>query len=474
MRIKATNVFLVLCLIFPAFSIAQKAAETSIRTILTYDDFIQGVRENHPLSKQAALQQQLGEAEVRSARGGFDPKTYAELSQKYFKDSQYYSLFEGGVKVPTWFGIEFMGGYEENDGVFLNPENNVPNNGLYFAGVKVPIGQGLFIDQRRATLRSAQVFANSTEQSRRMLLNDLLLEAASSYWKWFEAYHQQKVFEEAVEVALIRFRAVKQSAALGDVPSIDTLEAGIQVQDRQLKLQQAQLDYDNASAQLNVYLWDNGLIPLELADSTFPSDLNDIETTYADLALVQGFDTLVAQHPLLQLNQFEIDRLNIDRRLKAEMLKPTINLKYQPIVEGIGNEIANNFNENNYTWGVDFSFPILLRKERGALAKTKIKLQEKQFDLDNKTQDISYKARASINTWNTTKNQSDLYERTTQDYFGLLEGERQLFDTGESSLFLVNRREVSYINARVKLIELISKNQKAELKTLYNLGILAP
>lgn len=474
MRVRTFNLLLAISLCFPFLSFAQKEADTNIRIILTYNEFIQGVQSNHPLAKQAALQNQLGEAEVRSARGGFDPKSYAELSQKYFKESQYYSLFEGGVKVPTWFGIEFMGGYEENDGVFLNPENNVPSNGLYFAGVKVPIGQGLFIDQRRAALRSAQVFATSTEQSRRMLLNDLLLEAADSYWKWFEAYHQQKVFEEAVEVALIRFRAVKQSAALGDVPSIDTLEAGIQVQDRQLSLQQAQLDFANASAQLSVYLWDNGLIPLELADNTFPSNLEDIETTYADLGLVQGFDSLVAQHPLLQLNRFEIDRLNIDRRLKAEMLKPTINLKYQPIVEGIGDQIANNFNENNYTWGVDFSFPILLRKERGALAKTKIKLQEKQFDLDNKTQDLSYKARASINTWNTTKNQSDLYKRTTQDYFGLLEGERQLFETGESSLFLVNRREVSYIRARIKLIELISKNQKAELKTLYQLGILAP
>ena len=78
----------------------------------------------------------------------------------------------------------------------------------------------------------------------------------------------------------------------------------------------------------------------------------------------------------------------------------------------------------------------------------------------------------AINTWQTTAEQAQLYTQTVTDYSNLLAAERQLFDTGESSLFLVNRRELGYINAQVKLIELHTKNRKASLATEYALGQL--
>ncbi|MEQ8908821.1 MAG: TolC family protein [Vicingaceae bacterium] len=461
-------------LIFSALFIVLSAASqnSELGESLDYKTFMQRVKTEHPLSKQAKLQQQFGEAEVRGARGFFDPKTYAQLSQKYFDDKQYYSKLEGGVKIPTWFGIEVMGGYEDNEGDFLNPENSVPGNGLYFAGVSVPVGQGLFIDQRRAALKSAKIYAKSTQATQRFLLNQLYLDATKAYWKWFQAYHQKEVFEEAIELANIRLQAVKQGAVLGDRPDIDTLEAGIQVQNRALGLQQAQLDYKNARALLNVYLWDEGLIPLELEDETTPPVLDSIASEAAEVDLLLGLDTLISQHPELLLSQFEIDQLEVDRRLKAEMLKPNLNVKYQPIVEGVGDEVLSNFNQNNYQWGLEFSFPILLRKERGSLQKTKLKLQEKQFDLENKNQNLAFKAKAAFNEWQTTKEQADLYSQNTRDYFGLLEGERNLFQTGESSLFLVNRREVGYINAQLKWIEVLAKNHVARAKAYYSLGIL--
>ncbi len=77
-----------------------------------------------------------------------------------------------------------------------------------------------------------------------------------------------------------------------------------------------------------------------------------------------------------------------------------------------------------------------------------------------------------MNEWSTTVEQINLYERTVQDYNGLLNGELQKFNAGESSLFLVNARELGFINAYIKLIELLTKNRKAELKANYAFGIL--
>jgi outer membrane protein TolC len=52
----------------------------------------------------------------------------------------------------------------------------------------------------------------------------------------------------------------------------------------------------------------------------------------------------------------------------------------------------------------------------------------------------------------------------------MLQGERRKFEEGESSLFLVNSRETSLINAEVKLIELLGKYQKAQAGLIMALG----
>ena len=64
-------------------------------------------------------------------------------------------------------------------------------------------------------------------------------------------------------------------------------------------------------------------------------------------------------------------------------------------------------------------------------------------------------------------------DKTVKDYSSLLEGERTMFDAGESSLFMINSRESAYINSRIKLIQLVSKNQVANAKVKYALGNLS-
>ncbi|MDC1222258.1 transporter, partial [Salibacteraceae bacterium] len=115
------------------FGLVQSFAQSVELKVLTHDDFLSRVAEHHPLARQADIQIQKGDAYVMKARGSFDPKLHTDLSQKYFDDKTYYSLLDAGLKVPTWFGLEFQGGYEQNRGLLLNPENSNPNSGLVYA-----------------------------------------------------------------------------------------------------------------------------------------------------------------------------------------------------------------------------------------------------------------------------------------------------------------------------------------------------
>jgi hypothetical protein len=87
----------------------------------TDNQFYEVVLKNHPLAKQARLETKFGEKAILSAQGGFDPKAYTQSLQKNFNSTAYYNLLNAGLKVPTWYGLEFKGGFESNQGSYLNP-----------------------------------------------------------------------------------------------------------------------------------------------------------------------------------------------------------------------------------------------------------------------------------------------------------------------------------------------------------------
>ncbi len=85
---------------------------------------------------------------------------------------------------------------------------------------------------------------------------------------------------------------------------------------------------------------------------------------------------------------------------------------------------------------------------------------------------LGFKAIKAKNEFETTQSQMILYEKTVEDYRGLLSGERNLFNGGESSLFMINSRELGYIKAELKMVELVTKNRLAILKINRALGKL--
>ncbi len=441
-------------------------------TRLSYEDFIDIVKKHHPVSMQANLQVDKGEAYQMKAKGAFDPKLGGGLQQKYYDGKQYYHLLNAGLKIPTWFGITGSAGYDQTEGDFLNPQMYLPKQGLWHAGITVPIGKGLVIDQRRAELKQAEIFLNSTQMERKIILNTLILDASIAYWDWFKAYNKKLVYEEAVQNSETRLKGVLQSAKFGDKPELDTLKATIQLQNIKIKLQEASLDYLNKKVQLEVFLWQDGYVPLEVDDSTQAIALDDISVSPVVINETAFLDSLGNFHPKLIINANKIKQQEIEQKLMREQLKPELNVKYNFINEPQGADIFNNYSINNYTWGVELNFPIFLRKERANMKLAQIKTKELEADMAIKTAEISYKIKSAFNQWRNSVNQIDLYSQTVDNYKDLLDAEQSLFNIGEGSLFLVNSRERSYIDAQIKLIDYYAINKKAENYTEFNLMLM--
>ena len=258
-----------------------------------------------------------------------------------------------------------------------------------------------------------------------------------------------------------RFNAVKLSMELGDRSAIDTVEARIQVQNRESLLRNYEAELTNSINKISTFLWTDQNVPLELDSNTVPVNFDLGFSLDLEKGLLKiDIDSALNNHPYLQISNFKIKSLEVDARLKREMLKPQLNLQYNLLNEPINNNPINELSINNYKWGLNFEMPIFLRKERGDLALAELKIQDAEFNYQNNMAYVEYKIKSAAVDCKNALTQVEIYQRTVDDSERLLDAEKQMFDNGESSLFLINAREIAFIQARLKLIEGIAKSQQ--------------
>jgi outer membrane protein TolC len=457
--------FIVFFLLSCVFSVAQTPSND---LLLTFKEYLGYVKRFHPIAKQAELTVSVGEANLLRSRGAFDPKINVDYNRKEFKDTEYFDQLNTTFKIPTWYGIELKANFEQNSGDFLNPEGFLPDDGLYSAGVSASLLRGLLMNERMADLKTAKFFREQTKADRDILVNQVLFDAAIAYFNWLRAYQEAEIYNNFLENAQIRFQGIRQSALAGDIAAIDTIEAKIAVENRKLSLEQANLELFKKRLEVSNFLWIND-VPVELQEEVIP-DTNpvlDIDTSFETMGLTLDQFTL-ENHPKLRSLNFKIEALDVDRRLKANKLLPRLDANYNFLTETP--EIARSLNTYNYKGGINFELPLFLRKERGDLRLAKFKVQDAQFDLKNEELTIQNKVIAVFNALESFKRQNELISTIVQDNRVLLNAEERKFSFGESSLFLINTRELNLINAELKSIEVQNKYFETKAKLFNSLA----
>lgn len=433
--------------LFFVFSLSNAQISTNE---MSFNEYLGMVKKFHPLVKIADLEISQAQANLMMARGAFDPKLEADFSSKEFKDKKYYSLFNGGFKIPTWYGIEVKGGFENTDGTFLNPQNNTPTEGLGYAGISIPILQGFLINQRMADLRKAKININLSAAERNLQAIQVLHQAAIAYFVWKKNYDEFKLYETYLENAQIRLNGIKSLIEQGDKAAIDSVEANITVKNRLLNKEDAFLKLTKARLELSNYLWTTNAIPIELEEQMYPEinlfkNIQDYLSTN-ELNLV-SFST--ENHPKINSLNLKINMLEVDRKLKANMLLPKIDLGYNYLAA------PNQFQEfqfQDYKFGVNFAIPLFLRKERGSLKLAKQKIEVEKFNVSFEKEQLNNKVASQQAEIVSLKKQENIISDLVKDNSTLLNSEERLFEMGESSLFLINTRENNLVAAQLSKI----------------------
>lgn len=451
-------------------------AQDSLK-ILSLGDLYTQITTHHPIVQQAEAMDELALQELRMARGYFDPKLALDYDRKQFEEKTYFNVWNSYLKIPLWIG-ELKAGYEQSHGTFLNPEYTTPTEGLISVGITIPLGQGLWIDARRATLRKARYFQEIAKAEKIKIINKVLYQAAKDYWQWYFAYQQHKLYQESWTLAKRRYEAVKRRIEVEELAVIDSVKAKNILQERKLQWIQAALELKNARLIVSNYLWDAQSQPLEIQENVIPQAFLVQDTDQPDFDLANLLTYAESNHPEIKKMLGKLRQLAVERTYQAEQFKPKANLSYNFLQQARNATKKSEFSytpfQENYKLGVQFLFPLLLRKERGKVQKIRVKEKQLTWQLEQFTREITNNVSIAYNELTSLWEQIKIQQDVAVNYRILRNGELRKFSVGESELFLVNTRDNQLIDAQIKVEKQKVNYQKARARLVWETGLTAP
>ena len=441
--------------------------------ILSLNDFLIIVKTYHPVAKQAGIQVEKARADLIIARSGFDPVLGSEAGNKTFDGINYYQNNVTQLSIPTWYGIEIKTGIEYLNGTRTDPMETIGKTS--YAGIIVPLAKNLLIDKRRATLKQAKIMLQASEQEKRMMLNDLMMEATDTYWQWVQSCFIYQTYNEVIEINKKRVSLVNLAYRNGEKPAIDTTEAVAQLQNFEYQQNEAWLTWQNAGVQLNTFLWKQNDEAYELQPDVFPDKKpKELYDAVIFPELEKIIEDARKTHPELNIYTYKLSTLDIEKKLKFQELLPKLDFKYSQLGKGydVASTAVKTLFDNNYRIGINFSIPLRLSQGRGEYKMAKLKIIETKLQQNQKENDLINKVKNYYNQLVNYKTQVNLLQKTYANYLRLQRGEENRFFNGESSLFLVNSRESKTLETLLKLTEVTTKYNKTAYSLKWAAGEL--
>ena len=411
-------------------------------------DVARSAAENYPTVLAARAQRDVAEGRRLSALGAFDTQVESSVRSRL---EGFYSgdIFDTKVSKPLGpWGAEIYGGYRIAQGDFPIYEDYAFTNeaGEGRVGVIFNLLRNRTTDSRRAGIQRGDL--DVAEAGIDLLLTQLEVqqEALTAYWGWLTEARVLSIYEGLLEIAVSREEALQAQVQSGARAAIDLTENAQNVTRRRELVRSAEQDLELAAGVLSLYLRGEDGHPKLPEREQVPEqfELPQRMTTGIDLA----------QRPDLQLFDLARQKIEIDRALATNDQQPELRFSVESSSDfgaigpgGISRDPAE------LIAGVQLKVPFGRRNAEGRLrsadAQLRVLEQERRLARDVIRQelanlDIAVQAAEDI---------VDLTRLESQQAQTLLDAELERFDNGASDFFLVNFREQTAANARIRQVE---------------------
>lgn len=473
---------IIIACFFCSLSLAVFSADESFSKVdkLTADEVLSSAAYQYPKILESIAGQRVAEARALSAEGAFDlifnvdTYNYAESfydGRSIEGTASRYLASKGGPRV--------YGGYKLSNGTFPVYEDKRFTNtgGQLNLGVLFSLLRDRQIDPRRFNLSDSQMATNEAEFD--VLLTQLGVAQKSmiSYWRWVALGQKKHVYNDLLSIAEKRQIGLEKEVANGARAEIVLTENLQNMTQRKSLLATADRDFAIAANELSLFYRDNSGNPIIVSEQRLPDYEPPIKSDNNYYSL-QNLNTLYSARPELKKLRNTITRAMRRIELKKNALLPRLDLNLeasQPL--GTIGEGGFSRDESDVIIGLKFSVPLEQRAARGALAENEAQLaalKQKQRLLENQ---IELEVRNVLLDLNTAENLLSLAKQEVIQSEKLRVAEIRRFKQGASDFFLVNIRENTAAEAKIRFFlaglqrEIAQTNFDAATANLENLGI---
>ncbi|MEM1435328.1 MAG: TolC family protein [Pseudomonadota bacterium] len=416
---------------------------------------MRSARDQFPKVLQALAKQAGVEGKALASQGAFDLVFDAK---GFSRTAGFYNgtALSGRATQPLGpFGAEVYSGYKISNGIFpIYEDVNFTNTGGQASiGVLFSLLKNRSIDDRRFGIRDAELAVRQGELEVLLTRVGVQQQALATYWRWVIAARQLLVYESLLDLALFREVGLKRQVEQGARARIFLTENEQNIMRRRILVANAQRDYDLAANRLSLYLRDADGQPLLAVLGQLPPE--EPPETLKGLAGVaeDGVRAALASRP--ELEQLRVGARRAQRRiaLKQNNLQPKLDFSVERMRPfGTVAEGGTSRDSVDTIVGLTFEVPLQRRKARGELSAEQAGLRALEEETRLLEDQIELEISNLLIRLNVARDLLGLAATDATLSDTMREAELKRFDSGASDFFLVNLREETAFNARVRYL----------------------
>jgi outer membrane protein, heavy metal efflux system len=416
--------------------------EAEPQNVLILDEVLDAATRAFPGLLAAEQRKSSAEGERITAEGGFDTtvKTQARWSVLGLYENR---NFDVGIEQPTGlWGTTFFGGWRRGTGDYPVYEGKslTASDGEIRMGLNIPLWRNGPIDRRRASLMQAELGEGIAQHEVDVALIDLRRIAAHRYWDWVLAGQRRRIAQRLLEIAEARNQRLGEGAAAGDLPQFDVLDNQRAVLERSERVVAAQRLLEQAAIQLGLYYRDAEGEPKLPTSQQLPAEIPVIPEKAP-----ASFD---AAHAVAQAHRPELHRLELQRRqaeteldLHRNQQAPGVDINVMG-AQDFGTS-PNKPNREELYAGVSLDIPLQRRVATGRAQVASANLQRLKLERRLAEDRIAAEVRDALSALQAARQRLELANRQLAAAQQLEDGERTRYELGDSTLLVVNLREIA-------------------------------
>ena len=401
------------------------------------------IRHNHPLLKIADIDLNVSNSKLMEKRGSFDSQISIDGLYRRFNSSSSVGIVQEAVESNLLLsklfrnGIEIGIGGKLNDGDIKTPVSPTGDKGNYFLKLNLPLLRGLginkpFTEEQKAFFQAKQA-VNSLKQTE----IQLVFSAITAYWEWIANSQDVAIEKGLYDLSRFRFNAMKSLLKSGGTSQFSVFESKREVLKRQGRLTKSQRAYQKSLLKFSWFIWNDSIIKLHRPTlCEIPKRFPQIRLNTKKQLAQAKLNALKMRPELKNLYLSRIiEKLNF--HLAENYLLPKLDLKLRAGKQNGKNGI-DGF--SGYA-GVDIYSPIERREAKGLMRQALNKIESLDLKSIAQIQKIFLEISDAQSAINMTYQEYQAVRSELICAKKIEHGERQKFKHGDSTLFLVNRRE---------------------------------